>query len=101
MLITRIKTPKFKVGRYTLNEYELRQLQLEVAKGLKPAGIKVRSLSNGQTVSITENGHMDITFEDNSGYDLGSKISIEMWRIKKDKDKDEFLRYIKEDIVSL
>ena len=101
MLITRIKTPKFKVGRYTLNEYELRQLQLEVAKGLKPAGIKVRSLSNGQTVSITENGHMDINFGDNSGYDLGSKISIEMWRIKKDKDKDEFLRYIKEDIVSL
>jgi hypothetical protein len=33
MLITRIKTPKFKVGRYTLNEYELRQLQLEVAQG--------------------------------------------------------------------
>jgi hypothetical protein len=97
MLITRIKTPKFKVGRYTLNEYELRQLQLEVAQGLKPAGIKVRSL-NGQTVSITENGHMDRTFGDNSGYDVGSKISIEMWRINKNKDE---LRYIKEDIVSL
>lgn len=81
MTITRIKTPKFKVGRFTLNEYELRQLQLEVAQGLKPAGIRVKSLSNGQIVSITENGSMDRNFGDNSGYDVGSKICIKMWKL--------------------
>lgn len=41
MDITRIKAPKFRVGRHVLNELELRQLQLEVAKGIKPAGIVV------------------------------------------------------------
>ena len=81
--ITRIKAPKFKVGRYTLNEYELRQLQLEVAQGLRPAGIRVKSLSNGQTVSITENGYMDRNFGSNSGYDVGSEISIKMWKLNK------------------
>ena len=39
MKITRIKAPKFKVGRFVLNEYELRQLQYEVAQGLKPQRI--------------------------------------------------------------
>lgn len=37
-MITRIKPPKYKLGRYSLNEYELRQLMLEVAKGEKQAG---------------------------------------------------------------
>jgi|DEB19_MinimDraft_2_1074335.scaffolds.fasta_scaffold04948_3 hypothetical protein len=83
--ITRIKTPKFKVGRYTLTECELRQLQLEVAQGLKPAGIKVRSLSNNQTVSITETGYMDRNFGEGSGYDVGSSICIEMWKLKNKK----------------
>jgi hypothetical protein len=83
MLITRIKTPKFKVGRYTLNEYELRQLQLEVAQGnqqvLKYDLYRMDKLYN-------KNGHMDRTFGDNSGYDVGPKYLLK-WRINKNKDE--------------
>lgn len=82
--ITRIPVPKFKVGRYTLNEYELRQLQLEVAKGLKPGGIKVKSLSNGDTITITETGYMDRNFKEGSGYDVSSKITLNLIKTKRE-----------------
>ena len=87
MDITRITLPKFKVGRYTLNEYELRQLQLEVAQGLKPGGIKVKSLSNGDVVTITETGYMNRNFNDGSGYDVSSKITLNLIKIKRENAK--------------
>ena len=51
-MITRIKPPKFKVGRNVLNEYELRLLMVEVARGLKPAGIKVKEGNIESTILI-------------------------------------------------
>ncbi len=41
-MFTRIKPPKFKVGKHVLNEYELRQLQLEVAQGKREGNIIVK-----------------------------------------------------------
>lgn len=83
MEITRIKNPKFKVGRFVLNEYELRQLQLEVAQGLKPSGLRVTSLQNGISAIMMSNGKFETNFGDDGGYDIGSKISIEHWRLLK------------------
>ena len=45
MEITRVKAPKFRIGKYILNEYEFRTLQVEVAKGIKPTGIKFKECS--------------------------------------------------------
>jgi hypothetical protein len=81
MLITRIKPPKFRVGRYILNEYELRQLQLEVAQGLKPFGIKVTSLQNNMSDVILPNGKFETGFGADSGYDIGSKIAIKHYKL--------------------
>lgn len=83
MEITRIKNPKFRVGKFILNEYELRQLQLEVAKGLKPSGIKVKSLQNKIVDIIQPNGKFLYGFGENSGYDIGSKIAIEHYKLLK------------------
>ena len=54
---TRIPAPKFRMGRYTLNEYELRYLMLQVAQGHKPGfiGTKIKDES-GNSVVITEDG---------------------------------------------
>lgn len=41
-MITRIKAPKFKIGRYVLNEYELRNLMADVAEGKVVSGIIVK-----------------------------------------------------------
>ena len=81
MKITRIKAPKFKVGRFVLNEYELRQLQYEVAQGLKPPGIVVKSLQNGVRNIMLPNGKFEHNFGDNSGYDTGSDISIKHFKL--------------------
>ncbi len=87
MEITRIKNPKFRIGRFILNEYELRQLQLEVAKGLKPSGIIVQSLQNKRLDMIQPNGKFLNGFGENSGYDIGSKISIEHWKLLNKENK--------------
>ena len=57
MKITRINPPKYKVGRYSLNEYEVRQLMVEVAEKKKPFGIKV-SDSSGTVATIQEDGSL-------------------------------------------
>jgi hypothetical protein len=84
MNITRIAAPKFKVGRYTLNEYELRQLMLEVCRGERPAGIKVTQirvpLSNGYTTAtamIERNGRLSANLP---GLAVATDISLDMWR---------------------
>lgn len=58
MEITRITAPMFKLGEELINEYELRNLQLEVAKGLKPFGIELED-SKGQKFFIREDGLID------------------------------------------
>lgn len=70
MEIKRIKAPKFRVGRHILNEYEFRQLQLEVALGIKPAGIKVKDSEGNESV-ILEHGSLSNNLQ-------GLSIAIEL-----------------------
>jgi hypothetical protein len=83
MKITRIKPPKYKVGKYSLNEYEVRNLQVEVAKGLKPHGIKVKD-EKGKTGIIREDG---LLTEKMYGYDITAMICLELLGINKNKTK--------------
>lgn len=57
---TEIKPPKFRIGRYVLNEYELRLLMLNIAEGSKPEfiGCKVTDCMSGESVTIKPNGSL-------------------------------------------
>lgn len=79
MEITRVKAPKFRVGRYVLNEYELRTLMLEVARGEKPANIKVKC-SDGNVSIIREDG---ILTDALTGLDIAGKLCIELLTTKR------------------
>ena len=70
--ITRIKPPKYKVGRYSLNEYELRCLMAEVSEGLKPSGIVVKD-KDGVTAVIEDSGRLSHTLH---GLDISSMYTL-------------------------
>lgn len=53
-MFTRIPAPKYKIGKFVLNEYELRQLQLEIALGLKSGPYRVTD-SMGKSANLIEN----------------------------------------------
>jgi hypothetical protein len=80
MNITRIKPPKFKVGRYVLNEYELRTLMTEVAEGKKPAGIKVTE--GRQTAEILSTGRLSHNLD---GLSIASMETLKVIRINRSK----------------
>jgi hypothetical protein len=77
-MITRIKPPKFKVGRNVLNEYELRLLMVEVARGLKPAGIKVKEGNIEST--ILESGRLSNNLP---GLAIASQFTIDLLRLNR------------------
>jgi hypothetical protein len=56
-MLPKIKAPKFKVAsKYILNEYELRYLMLETAKGNIQSGISVMDMQTKQKGIICEDG---------------------------------------------
>ena len=75
--ITRIPQPKFRVGRYVLNELELVKLMLDVLQGDKPEGIKVKCLMSGQTARIQKDGRLD---EDLPGYGWKATLTRQLIR---------------------
>ena len=77
--ITRITPPKYKIGRLSLNEYELRQLMLEVAKKEKPYGQTVKD-QKGTCAVIQENGNLSCNL---FGFDIISNFTLQHIRIKK------------------
>jgi hypothetical protein len=80
-MITRIKPPKYKVCRYVLNEYELRTLMLEVARGEKAHGIEVKD-QNGHCVRILEDGTLSSNV---FGTDINSMLTLGILRIRREK----------------
>jgi hypothetical protein len=77
--IKRIKPPKFKLGRYILNEYELRNLMLEVAKGSAPKNLKVKD-KNGLEAEILENGRLSVSLE---GLQINSELTLGVLRLNR------------------
>ena len=52
----RINAPKFKIGRFVLNEYEVRQIMAEVAEGKRKGNIKFKD-NEGNTITIEDDGY--------------------------------------------
>jgi hypothetical protein len=77
MKITRINSPKFRVGRYVLNEYEARQFCLEVAKGERAPGDTIKDVE-GNTATVLRDGGLSRSLV---GWDIGSKIAIERYKV--------------------
>ena len=83
MNIKRITAPMFKVygfmlDEYMLNEYELRQLMIDVKKGLVPANISVSDMAGNET-TINEQGFLVGELE---GLSLMSDLTISLLTIK-------------------
>jgi hypothetical protein len=76
MNITRIKPPKYKVGRNVLNEYEVRCLMSEVCLGKKPSGIKITD-SAGVTAEILPDGRLT---ENLKGFDISGNFTLVLIR---------------------
>ena len=81
MKITRVKPPKYKVGKHTLNEYEVRTLMLEVAKGLKPAYIEITD-ENGVTANILPNGRLAFNLY---GFDICGNLTIGLLKLDRQR----------------
>lgn len=57
LMLPKIKAPKFKVaGKYILNEYELRYLMLETARGNIGSGLSVVDMQSKQKGFIRDDG---------------------------------------------
>lgn len=76
MNITRIKPPKYKVGRNVLNEYEVRCLMSEVCLGNKPSGIKITD-GAGVTAEILPDGRLT---ENLKGLDISGNYTLVLIR---------------------
>lgn len=61
MAIKRVSCPKFRVGRYKLNEYELRYLMLSIAEGDNQEfiGRKVTDCISGESAVFLPNGRLN------------------------------------------
>lgn len=77
MEITRIKAPKFRVGRYALNEYEIRQYCLEVAEGKRKSGDIIKD-SEGNTATILRNGRLSNVL---GGLALSAQLTIKLMNL--------------------
>ena len=78
MKIKRITPPKYRVGKFSLNEYELRNRMVEVAGGEKPAGIKVKD-DSGNVVIILQNGRLSANVV---GFDINSMLTLKLLKIR-------------------
>lgn len=81
--VKRIKPPKYKFGRYSLNEYELRNLMLEVAKGDRPHNIQVKD-EKGNIATINQDGSLSNTLH---GLDIASSFTLKMIKLRREKNQ--------------
>ena len=72
-LTSRIVPPKYRVGRFTLNEYEVRELLARVAEGtLNPEGIIIKD-DLGVRSTISPKG---VTSKNLFGFDLSYRLTM-------------------------
>lgn len=81
MQIKKINPPKFKIGRYRLNEYELRNLMLEVAEGNNTFFINAKVTDEyGNSAYIATNGAL--TGDRFPGLAIATEISMKHMQLK-------------------
>lgn len=59
MKITRVTPPKFKIGKYVLNEYEVRQLQIDFKQGKFTEELAVYDVTYGTYHILNLDGRFD------------------------------------------
>ena len=81
---TRIPAPKFRMGRYVLNEYELRCLIADVAEGKKPefVGAKITD-SFGDKCIITADGSLSGRMR---GLSVASEHALRQMAVKRNRN---------------
>ncbi len=88
----RITAPKFKVGRYVINEYEARSLQVQTALGnIAPYTITIKEIDPKTrrvigTAQMKEDGSLTRPL---LGYSIATEFTFEMIRIKRQKAEKE------------
>ena len=81
-MLPKIKAPKYKVaGKYILNEYELRCLILEVAKGNIESGISVKDMQSKQKGVIRDDGAISTDIGDSLR--MNARFMIQLSEIAK------------------
>jgi len=83
---TRIKIPKFKIGRFVLNEYEIRQIMAEVSEGKRKGSIKFKDYK-GHTITILDDGSCS---KNPKGFEIATNFtlrSIKARRLNQNKDE--------------
>lgn len=83
--IIRIKPPKYKVGKYVLNEYELRCLLVEVCEGRAMGDIHV-SDEFGNSTKILPDGRLEHNCL--NGLDINSLFTLRLIRNRREREKD-------------
>ena len=68
----RIKIPRFKIGRFVLNEYEVRQIMSEVAEGKRKGNIKFKD-NEGNTITIENDGTCS---QPPKGFEIASSFTL-------------------------
>jgi hypothetical protein len=92
MEMKRITAPKFKVGRYVINEYEARSLQVQTALGnIAPYTITIKEIDPKTrrvigTAQMKEDGSLTRPLP---GYSIATEFTFEMIRIKRQKAEKE------------
>lgn len=72
-LTSGIKPPKFRVGRYILNEYEVREIIARIAEGtLSPEGITIKD-EKGTVVKVNSDG---TTTDNLYGFGISSQFTL-------------------------
>jgi hypothetical protein len=92
MEMKRITAPKFKVGRYVLNEYEARSLQVQTALGnIAPYTITIKEIDpKTRRVIATSQMREDGTLTNVlPGYSVATGFTFQLIRIKKEKEEKE------------
>jgi hypothetical protein len=84
-LTSRIKPPKFKVGRFVLNEYEAREMLARVAEGTLDYSKIIIEDELGYKATVNKDG-----FTNRSLYkwDIGSKLTIRKIKANRLNQKD-------------
>lgn len=89
MIIDKITPPKYFVGDLELTEYDVRNIQLEVAKGNI-------SHEDANSLNITDENGVVFNFREDGclknipkGYDLISRMVLDMIGIRRSQEKNE------------
>lgn len=93
---TKVKAPKFKIGRFVLNEYEIRQIMAEVSEGKRQGNIKFKD-NEGNTITIEDDGYCS---DNVKGFELATDFTRRVMKAnmpQMESKRKEYLKYQNKD----